>query len=997
MITENTLRTRIEVADDGRVTATLEGVAQSVDKIDKAQQGQADSAAAAATSGQANAESTRAVGESAAQAETRIKAMVQASLQRQQAEQAQITSSMRSVDATKVVNQTLNDQVAAHQRALAAAEAYRERSAAASKAAGNTAGIDEQREALHKLLGEIDPTISALDKLDKQQAKLGSFKKAGLLSDDDFARFNQAIDGGRTRINAAGEAMSHFSLNTSLARRELGYMAKDLATGNFGRFQQSALTLASTSGLMAAAFTPLGLAIGAVVATVGAFGLAAIKGEEDSERLRVSVIATGDAAGVGAMQYDGMASSVGAATGKWGDSRQALEQFAASGQVAGAGLGMLGKQAVDMSTVTGESIDKSVAKILELGQRPADTIAKLNDQYHFLTAAQYAQIAALEAEGNTRAAARLANELDATAMAARAKDVEDNANWMVKSAHFVAAEWGKAWSAMKGESGNGALADQAAALEAQIDRLTTLQTKGVKFDPNSGRSLKEMIGTTSQSLDAIRHQQAQSAFDANARQLDSQANTDAIAAQRRLSAFASPSDKRDSDLKRANADRLAAMYGVVDPAARARIQAEYENQVKTANNNYAAAVKRLAGPKSPETNAYATFQSQVNALDVKAIVGDDAALTQYQQGIAKLADQMGVYISKGGAAAKAAELFNRGQQALQKTLDANHRRELDAQNEYAAALTKANDALQLQVNNEIARIGMGDREYRQTQQVAQAYRDEADALAQLALKRQQGVDGKQGGISQDQYEADVRALQQATASKVQIMQDGYAEMDIAQGDWKNGAVAALQDYADAAADVAGKTRSAFASALGGITDNLADFFVDGKADWSNFANDILKQIVKIQIAKGVASIAGGAADGLGFSFMAKGGVYDSPSLSQYSGGVYDSPQLFKFASGAGVFGEAGPEAIMPLSRGSDGKLGVRAAGGGGGGIEVVVNITNNGQAVQSQQTGARMDGQKLIIDMVLQAVQSDIAKGGDTAKVMQQRFGLQRRGVPVGG
>lgn len=61
--------------------------------------------------------------------------------------------------------------------------------------------------------------------------------------------------------------------------------------------------------------------------------------------------------------------------------------------------------------------------------------------------------------------------------------------------------------------------------------------------------------------------------------------------------------------------------------------------------------------------------------------------------------------------------------------------------------------------------------------------------------------------------------------------------------------------------------------------------------------------------------------GANFSFNALGGVYDSPSLSAYSGGVYSTPQYFAFAKGAGVFGEAGPEAIMPLTRGADGSLG----------------------------------------------------------------------------
>jgi phage-related minor tail protein len=43
--------------------------------------------------------------------------------------------------------------------------------------------------------------------------------------------------------------------------------------------------------------------------------------------------------------------------------------------------------------------------------------------------------------------------------------------------------------------------------------------------------------------------------------------------------------------------------------------------------------------------------------------------------------------------------------------------------------------------------------------------------------------------------------------------------------------------------------------------------------------------------------------------------------------------------GTGLMGEAGPEAIMPLARGPDGKLGVRAGGGGGGPVSVVMNIS----------------------------------------------------------
>jgi len=57
-----------------------------------------------------------------------------------------------------------------------------------------------------------------------------------------------------------------------------------------------------------------------------------------------------------------------------------------------------------------------------------------------------------------------------------------------------------------------------------------------------------------------------------------------------------------------------------------------------------------------------------------------------------------------------------------------------------------------------------------------------------------------------------------------------------------------------------------------------------------------------------------------------------------NGGVVNGPTTFPMRGATGLMGEAGPEAIMPLTRGADGKLGVRAAGGGGGGVNVTMNI-----------------------------------------------------------
>jgi phage-related minor tail protein len=87
------------------------------------------------------------------------------------------------------------------------------------------------------------------------------------------------------------------------------------------------------------------------------------------------------------------------------------------------------------------------------------------------------------------------------------------------------------------------------------------------------------------------------------------------------------------------------------------------------------------------------------------------------------------------------------------------------------------------------------------------------------------------------------------------------------------------------------------------------------------------------LAGGLNSLLG---KGAGF---ANGGAFVQGRVMPFAqGGVVSSPTHFPMRGGAGLMGEAGPEAIMPLTRGPDGKLGVRSAGGGGA-VTVVMNIS----------------------------------------------------------
>jgi len=151
-------------------------------------------------------------------------------------------------------------------------------------------------------------------------------------------------------------------------------------------------------------------------------------------------------------------------------------------------------------------------------------------------------------------------------------------------------------------------------------------------------------------------------------------------------------------------------------------------------------------------------------------------------------------------------------------------------------------------------------------------------------------------------------------------------------------------------------------------------------------------------AAGSAALVKGYVDGKVDEAQANahGNVFDTAGIQSFARGgafanqVVQSPTLFKFSRGTGLMGEAGPEAIIPLTRMANGDLGVQTANGGG--TQVVVNIINNSGAEIRQEEYENADGSKQYDIIIGEMINRHIASG-KADRALGGRYSLRAAGV----
>ena len=440
--------------------------------------------------------------------------------------------------------------------------------------------------------------------------------------------------------------------------------------------------------------------------------------------------------------------------------------------------------------------------------------------------------------------------------------------------------------------------------------------------------------------------------------------------------------------------------------ARVRRQAEIElqNMGRTGPQNATYAADYLKAAEQGYANSQkvaAAQKAQADATRDADKAAREAAQTteQYSRKMADLSIATEVQKVRANQGEKAAELFAASHEAGTKWSE-EQRKSIEAGAVALAQWTqKADEAVRKQHEMADALKDLKD--------AGRRYRDESDLTSATSgmgnRQREQYLERQEVERVFDKTDKGAEAIA-ARQAALDALDKKYQQAKASELDWRAGVSAGLADWMDNVSNIAGTVSQGITSTMDSALDNVSAMLVGNKASWKDWGLSVLQTISKVALQMAVVNAMGGGSSGSGllgsllggivggvagsasgganagtaiqnygasFQFNAKGGVYSSADLSSYSGSVVDTPTFFAFAKGAGVMGEAGPEAIMPLTRDASGRLGVKALGSGthgGAGVSVSIGTinftggtggaqgnTNAAGAVANQITGAIID------------------------------------------
>ncbi len=875
------------------------------------------------------------------------------------------------------------------------------------------AAQNRQIEAMQRTVNSIDPVTAALARLEKQEAALRGLRAAGGLDDAGLAAGLEKIASKRRDIEGTGGAINKLGLTSKEARENVLQLGNALSTGNWRVAAHNIAEIGVNAGGAASGVIGVLAPIGLLAAAIGGVTAAAYLGSKEQGEYNKALIMTGNYAGTSASGLGEMARQVSNTVGTTGAAAEVLATLAGKGDLASESFVAITQAALSMEEATGRAVGDTVAEFVRLGEDPVKASKALNEQYNYLTASVYSQIKALEEQGDHAGAVKLATEAYADAINQRTPKILENLGWIERAWDGVARAAKRAWDDAK-SIGRQDIDSQIADVER---RLAQLDQGGFGLVGNRDESRNRLR----EELDMLRERKR--AMEDDARTAGERARAEQAAQNAidridaRSRAALTNQQKRAKELEQykkdlqairevnPNDDRL--QQATIDREI-ANINAKYKDQKGSAGSVDLRAANAAKNSLAEITATYRNAQKELEASQRAGVISAESYAQQriaiiqqerdevthaYEREIAALE---AARAKQGTSAAQRIQLDQKIADArtamvkaqkdadtelaiLAANEDGRLARQKAATKAYVDQLERQRAALAAAGTRAANSLGLGDRQAGLQSSLDGATDRFNDERAKLLDRRRTAPDK----YSQEDYKRDLVILAEAEDKYRDTVISNYDKITKAQGDWRSGASSAFQTYLESARDVAGQTKNLFTSAFSSMEDAVATFATTGKLSFSDFAKSILADMARIATraaaSQALSSLFGGffgggnaaaqsGVDNLvsNSGLFANGGAFAGGVQMFATGGAFtnsvvSTPTAFGMSGGRlGVMGEAGPEAVMPLTRTSSGALGVRAMGGGGSQINVEVNIASDGSAnVSSSQPGLDQFGRDI--------------------------------------
>lgn len=707
-----------------------------------------------------------------------------------------------------------------------------------------SSSLDDQRKELSQLLGQINPTVAALGRLDDMQEKLAKFKGSKFLDAETFDEYNQRINTLRQGIGESAEGMNKAGMSAKAyqaALRGVPAQFTDIAVSLQGGqapltvFLQQGGQLKDMFGGIAPAAKALGGYILGLInpftvaaAAAGALAVAYYKGSEQSDALRNSLILTGNFSKASEAQLISLADSADQVTGTFGQAAGALAQLTAAGANTTGNLKLITTTAVEMQRVTGKAVEETVSEFIKLGKDPVAGIVELDEKYRFLTASVYAQIKALSDQGNAVAAADLAERTYAEAMGQRTSKIRENLGLIERGWLNIKDATNEVLDAFA-SIGRKSVESEGKAITQLQQKIAYLQsTLDTAYEDNDAR---ERIASLQAEL-----KQRQDIQQTNAKTLEEEEKRRRIQEEGRKGLDALDTTYKSSltqtqrlnkeltDLDKARDKAMAA--GVFTAAE----EAKYAQSRKNIEKEIADIKEREAKKNTPKgankgvSEAETTFSRLYNQYDPAA---QAARTLTKEQGQLDLALSKGKITQEeyGKALAQASLNFAAAIKGAQGLTQAE---------QYRVQLERQLAAQQREYSIAAAGVGMGDQQTQRMQQRVQIEQQANERILQLRTELANATTEKQ----RQDLQAQIDLEQEYLPKRMEALQAGFAQYDAAIASPMNGFNAALQNFQVNAANVAGQTQALFSGAFSGIQSSVGSAFEAMTLDGQTFGESV---------------------------------------------------------------------------------------------------------------------------------------------------------------